>query len=554
LPNPSALVSAALAEATTLATVTAPTLNPEPSPAVEIRANLGSTYDKPERPFEPGHFPFVEVTPSDSPSTLGKRSAEPSSGKKSQGQVHELCRFRVNNAKDARRVWEETGAGEVLDDFVDWMNGNNETGWLWEFQDTFLGNPNYLNCDNFGGNTCRIDHQMCNKMAEKGLAGQYWVLRAVASMNSLLGQLKDSLEINKKKYFDMDKLVASFESGDHKYPAKYPLDTLAQTFRISNMAEAPIDTFSHAAQDAIGVVESLNLAYKLDLATEVLAGVTTSPAFVSEIENRGESRELDQLLKDLGQRYSGTMGRHLQRLMWAALGHEEWTDLPENLLTDTSAYKTDIGKLFADGKWLPEDVSLGLQPFMDQTMLLASQKFLLDLIRSSGGNMLVDPQNLRSWCVKEIEKKGYISHKIMDFGFGKDACVLFQRKRYYPLIVDQEPVLVNDFHMNIEKVYRYLWDCAQDSNYTFPDPMGVMPVGEMKSNGSLPRCYLAMQVFMGNRVSWVAPRRDNLQYLVNNYTSRALIERERMFSNGTWQTYFVDLMFNDLPRWIHGRG
>jgi hypothetical protein len=207
-------------------------------------------------------------------------------------------------------------------------------------------------------------------MAEDGLAGHYWVLRAVTSMNSLLRHLKDSIEIE-KEYFDMDKLVESFKPGDHKYTVKYALDSIAQAFRISNSAEAPIETFSQVAQDSIGVVESLNPANKLDFATEILAGVTTSPAFVAELENRGESHKLDDLLKDLGQRYSGAMERHLQRLMWSALGHQDRRGLPQNLLTDASAYKTDIGKLFGDGKWLVEDVSFGLQPFMDQTMLLA---------------------------------------------------------------------------------------------------------------------------------------------------------------------------------------
>lgn len=167
----------------------------------------------------------------------------------------------------------------------------------------------------------------------------------------------------------MDKLVESFKPGDNKYTVKYALDNIAQAIRISNSAEAPIETFSRVAQDAIGVTRSLNPPNKLDLATEILAGVTTYPAFVVELENRGESHKLDDLLKDLGQSYSGTMERHLQRLMWSALGHQDRRGLPQNLLTDD--YKTDIGRLFGDGKWLLEDVSFGLQPFMDQTMLLA---------------------------------------------------------------------------------------------------------------------------------------------------------------------------------------
>ncbi|KAK7212431.1 hypothetical protein V2G26_019609 [Clonostachys chloroleuca] len=541
LPNPSALVSAALAQATTLATVVVPTLTPESSSAVEIYVNLGSTYEKTERPWTPGHLPFVEITPSESASALAERSERnnsspssgpaTSSGKNAYDLGHELCRFRVDDAEDAQRLWEETGAGK--------------------FQETYLGDPNYLNCDNLGGYTCKIDHQMCNKMAEDGLAGHYWVLRAVTSMNSLLRHLKDSIEI-RKEYFDMDKLVESFKPGDNKYTVKYALDNIAQAIRISNSAEAPIETFSRVAQDAIGVTKSLNPPNKLDLATEILAGVTTHPAFVVELENRGESHKLDDLLKDLGQRYSRTMERHLQRLMWSALGHQDRRGLPQNLLTDD--YKTDIGKLFGDGKWLLEDVSFGLQPFMDQTMLLATHKFLVDLLRSSGATMFVDAQNLRDWCVGEIAEDGYISHKIMDMGLGNDACVGFQQKKYKPLTLDQEKLLVDDFHMNTDSVYRHLWDCAKDSKYTVPDVFEAMPVGEMKSDGTLPHCYLAPQVYMGSRIAWVANRKDVYQYLVNNWTSNALIERERMFSNNTWNKWKVSGLGIDLPAWIHGQG
>ncbi|CAH0046345.1 unnamed protein product, partial [Clonostachys solani] len=552
------VVANALVPATSL-TAAVQTGAPEPPSTAEIYANLGSTYDKTERPFIHGNLPFVEVSPSNSGSALAERSEldnpdpETSSGKKTYDLGHELCRFRVDDAEDARRVWSETGAGTILDKWVNEMDANNETQWLRQFQEVYLGDPDYLRCDNLGGYTCKIDHQMCNKMAKDGLAGHYWILRAVTSMNSLLSHLKDSIEIN-KEYFDMPKLVESFKPGDNKYSVRRALESIALAFRISNSAKAPIETFSQAAQDAIGVVESLNPVNKLDLATEVLAGVTTSQSFVSEIENRGESRKLDELLKDLGQRYSGTMERHLQRLMWTALGNQDRANLPQNLLTGDGGYKTDIGKLFGDGKWLLEDASFSLQPFMDQTMLLATQKFLIDVLRSSEATMFVDTQNRRDWCEGEIAEDGYITHQIMDMGLGKDACVGLQKKKWSFISVDQEKLLADRFHMNTNAVFRHLWDCAKDSRYTVPDVMEAIPVGEMKSDGTLPHCYFAMQVFMGNRYDWVANRKDVHQYLVNNWTSNALITREQMFSNNTWNPWSVFGLGVDLPAWIHGRG
>lgn len=126
-----------MAQATTLATVVVPTLTPESSSAVEIYVNLGSTYEKTERPWTPGHLPFVEITPSESASALAERSERnnsspssgpaTSSGKNAYDLGHELCRFRVDDAEDAQRLWEETGAGKVLGDWVKNMDANNET-------------------------------------------------------------------------------------------------------------------------------------------------------------------------------------------------------------------------------------------------------------------------------------------------------------------------------------------------------------------------------------------------------------------------------------------
>lgn len=76
----------------------------------------------------------------------------------------------------------------------------------------------------------------------------------------------------------------------------------------------------------------------------------------------------------------------------------------------------------------------------------------------------------------------------------------------------------------------------------------------MKSDETLPHCSLDLQVYMGSRIAWVANRKDVYQYLVNNWTSNALIERERMFSNNTWNKWKVSGLGIDLPAWIHGQG
>ncbi|VUC37016.1 unnamed protein product [Clonostachys rosea] len=576
IPNSGALTSAlgAAAAATTLVTSTIQSMAPlstDTADALELAQGKVAPV-----PFTHGHWPYVEMSPSDEASSLSKRSSgehpkpeppadkpkpntaadkpksEPAAGKKFD-LGHELCRFRIDDAEDARDVWRKTGAGDILDKFVKEMDANNETQWLRQFQEVYLGDPNYLNCDNLGDYTCQIDHKTCNQMAEDGLAGHYWVLRAVASMNKILLHLKDSINI-KKEYFDMTKLADNFDSGeDSLYTAKRALESIADAFKIANKAELPIQTFTQEAQDTIGVVEILNPASKLDLVSEVLAGVTTSPALVSEIEIRGKVWKLSDLLKDLGQRYPGVMERHLQRLMWTATGNQDRSNLPQNLLSDGTGHKTDIAKLFGDGKWLLEGITFNLQPFVDESMLLVSQKFLIDSLRATRATMFVDAQNLDDWCEGEIKQDGFITHQHMELGLGKKVCIGIQQQRYKFLTVEQEALMANDFHMNTDSIYRHLWDCAKDSRYIYPDTMEVMPVGEMKTDGSLPKCFLAMEVFMGNRMSWVGNRKDTEQWLVNDWTSEALITRENMFSNGTWSKWKVSGLGIDLPKYATGK-
>ncbi|CAM1506043.1 Fc.00g056840.m01.CDS01 [Cosmosporella sp. VM-42] len=437
-------------------------------------------------------------------------------------------------------IWGSSGDGLGVGEWLDeWLAAKKEKDWVNNLRDLYEGvisNSSFstLSCnDIYDHSSCEIsDLTSCKNFYDADIAPVYWVLRAVANVNRVVGETAEALTAATiEAMMDEDRIVKEFEEGDR--------DTKA--LQILTTALSAAGAFSAGSAPASGT----------------FGGLSSFVTLMSQLSPADENK--DDLLADGAMKmlYSTTR-RGLRALLFLVVeGQYEETsfnhadedeikepkklkasDLPN--LGDTS-YQTSIAKFFREGRWLIDNDKLAsdMTHWEGNFQDISRQAIITALLRDQRWFVFIDEElNTEALCSR-TEGSNNDGRRWID-GWCYDIFVWkYVNQPLYSLDANSADSWADEKFQAMQKsenggvemadIYKNAVDCA----LKYPDGDGAANVANLDIAGRYPVCFFSFPVVRGRRTKRDIP--DHRDWMIRPPQSEPYIN-----SSNRGQTMWTD--------------